>query len=60
MLINSAKCLRCGDVLVSEHRHDFATCSCGNLSIDGGPEYLKRCCHDLNQFQELSRDPAEV
>ena len=39
---NSAKCLLCGDVLVSEHRHDFKSCSCGNLSVDGGNDYIRR------------------
>ena len=39
---NSAKCLDCGDEIVSKHRHDFVTCSCGNLSVDGGPEYARR------------------
>lgn len=39
---NSATCNKCGDQLVSEHRHDFVTCQCGNLSVDGGLDYLKR------------------
>ena len=40
--VNKAKCLKCGDVIESSHRHDFVTCSCGNLSVDGGHDYLKR------------------
>ena len=46
--MNSAKCLNCGDVLVSVHVHDFVTCSCfenkeGNtgIFIDGGDEYCR-------------------
>lgn len=39
---NSAKCLRCGDEIESKHRHDFKRCSCGNISVDGGKDYLKR------------------
>lgn len=39
---NSARCLDCGDEIVSVHRHDFVTCSCGNVSVDGGKDYLKR------------------
>lgn len=30
------KCLKCGDVLESRHRHDFKMCSCGSCYIDGG------------------------
>lgn len=34
--MNKAKCLRCGDVLVSTHLHDHAQCICGNVSVCGG------------------------
>lgn len=52
---NCAKCLICGDVLVSDWVHDFRTCSCGNLSVDGGLEYIRRCCNGGREaFQELS------
>ena len=39
---NAIKCLRCGDIIESKHVHDFVTCSCGAISVDGGHEYLKR------------------
>lgn len=42
ILRNSAKCLLCGEEIESRHRHDFKTCKCGNLSVDGGREYLRR------------------
>jgi len=35
------KCLLCRDVIESKYRHDFVTCSCGNVSVDGGNDYLK-------------------
>jgi hypothetical protein len=53
ILHNKAKCLKCGDIIESTHRHDFVTCSCESLSVDGGKDYLKRC-GDLSQVQELS------
>jgi hypothetical protein len=31
----------CGEILVSEHRHDFQPCTCGKVFIDGGPEYSR-------------------
>jgi len=37
--LNRAKCSNCGDVIVSRHRHDFVTCSCESISVDGGQEY---------------------
>ena len=39
---NQAQCLKCGDLIESTHVHDYRTCSCGNLSVDGGEYYLKR------------------
>lgn len=54
ILINKAKCLMCNDIIVSRHRHDFVTCSCGSLAVDGGKEYLKRSCVNLTNYEELS------
>ena len=39
---NAASCLGCGDFIVSKHRHDFVTCTCGAISVDGGQAYLRR------------------
>lgn len=39
---NKARCLLCGDVIMSVNRHDYVTCKCGNLSVDGGSWYIKR------------------
>lgn len=39
---NSAKCLKCNEELISRSRHDYVTCKCGSLSVDGGRDYLKR------------------
>ena len=42
LIKNAAKCFNCGDVIESKHRHDFVTCSCGDLSVDGGLDYARR------------------
>ncbi len=39
---NAVLCSKCDDFIVSKHRHDFVTCECGNISVDGGQEYLRR------------------
>lgn len=39
---NSARCLACNDEIESTHRHDFVTCSCGAIFVDGGTAYLRR------------------
>lgn len=47
---NSARCLICGEHLESRERYDRRTCSRGNLTLDGGRDYLRR----------LERNPARV
>ena len=51
---NSAKCLICGEEIESTYRHDFVTCSCGKLSVDGGKDYLKRSAEDLDNYEDTS------
>ncbi len=51
---NSARCLRCGDHIESKHVHDFVTCKCGAISVDGGKEYFKRSAEDLGLIEDTS------
>jgi hypothetical protein len=51
---NSAKCLECGDELISENRHGHIYCSCGNLSVDGGKSYLRRVFRDPTLYVDTS------
>lgn len=44
-----AMCAKCLDVITSENRHDFRTCKCGAISIDGGSDYL-RCLGNPEDF----------
>ena len=55
IFLNQAKCLLCEDVIVSKHRHDFVTCSCGNLSVDGGSWYAKRLFSTtVDDYEDMS------
>ena len=40
---NANRCNHCGDIIESISAHDFRTCRCGCVSVDGGHEYLRRC-----------------
>lgn len=52
---NCARCRRCDDEIESTHVHDFVTCGCGSLSVDGGLHYLKRLWDPAaGGFDELS------
>lgn len=39
---NSARCLDCKQEIESKGVHDFVSCKCGNIHVDGGQYYLKR------------------
>jgi hypothetical protein len=47
---NSAQCRLCGDVITSDHVHSFKSCRCGEISVDGGTEYIRRLA---NSFENL-------
>jgi tRNA(Ile2) C34 agmatinyltransferase TiaS len=53
---NRAKCTRCNTVVESKHKHDFVTCKCGNLSVDGGLDYKKRTYNEAEQWLEVADD----
>lgn len=42
IVTNKIECKRCGDIIESTYRHDFRTCKCGAVSVDGGKDYLRR------------------
>lgn len=37
----AVKCPECGDLIYSRARYDFRYCSCGEIAIDGGFDYVK-------------------
>jgi hypothetical protein len=38
---NAAQCVKCGDIIESNHRHDFVSCSCRAIFVDGGTDYIR-------------------
>ena len=54
ILRNAARCNHCGDVIESTYRHNFVTCSCGRVSVDGGLDYLRRCAESRDDYTDLS------
>lgn len=54
IFMNQAQCLLCKEVIVSENRHHYNTCKCGNLSVDGGSWYLKRSFKKEDSWEDLS------
>ena len=48
VLVNCVQCPKCGEIIYSRCRHDFRSCTCGYVSIDGGNDYCKVSCEDLS------------
>jgi len=53
---NRAKCRLCGDVVESKFRHDFQSCSCGEIFVDGGQDYLRRGANHFENLIEVGGD----
>jgi len=59
VLKNKARCRKCGDVIESKYRHDFVTCTCGAISVDGGNAYWKRS-GNLEDFEQIVEEMEET
>lgn len=53
IITNKLKCLKCGDIIESKHRHDFNMCSCESIFVDGGTDYMRRG-GNLEHMEDLS------
>lgn len=38
---NRIRCKHCNDIVESKSRHDFVSCSCGKVFVDGGHDYCR-------------------
>ena len=62
-----ARCKFCGDIIESKYTHNYVTCSCGAIAVDGGHEYLRRnykagykpdeCFEDLSETEDGDPEP---
>ena len=48
MKVTGVLCNHCHDFIYSRARHDFRCCSCGNVCVDGGFDYMKTAFYDQN------------
>ena len=51
--VNAAECHECGWFIRSRNKHDFVTCKCGNVSVDGGSHYGKVNFKDKEKFTSI-------
>jgi hypothetical protein len=45
--VNCIVCPKCKDIIYSRASHDFHYCSCGEVAVDGGFDYLRFCYKDV-------------
>lgn len=57
---NRAKCKLCKDVLESFHQHDYVSCKCGEIGIDGGNHSFKASAKDWKNFLRIADDDTEI
>lgn len=57
---NRAKCNLCKSIIESFHRHDYVSCKCGEISIDGGDEYYKCRANDFKNFLRVDDEGNEI
>lgn len=60
IITNKIKCNHCGEVIESKSRHDFVTCKCGAVSVDGGKEYLRRAFKKGSEDYEDLSETVEI
>jgi hypothetical protein len=55
---NAARCRKCDTVIESRSVHDFVSCKCGAIFVDGGLDYL-RVGGNPEDFESLSEADNE-
>lgn len=51
--INGAVCHICDTYIRSRNRHDYVSCKCGNVSVDGGSCYGKLAYVDIKMVTRV-------
>lgn len=54
LIANMAQCLGCKTIIRSEHTHDFKSCTCGRVCVDGGRDYTRRVFSSASDYKDLS------
>lgn len=57
---NRAKCRLCNDIIESKHQHDYVSCSCEEIALDGGNAYHRACFKNKENFIVIDDEGNEV
>ena len=50
------RCPKCSEDIYSNSRHDFVSCKCGEVFVDGGFDYLRFGGADLSTIEQVTRE----
>lgn len=50
---NRAQCRLCGDIIESMSKHDWVSCRCGEIFVDGGRDYCRGGAKDFENFVNM-------
>ena len=53
--LNQAQCALCHDIITSRSRHDFVSCSCGEIFVDGGNDYVRGGAGSFANFRSMTQ-----
>lgn len=53
---NKAQCLLCKDIIESKHVHDFVSCKCGEIFVDGGNKYWRAGAKSFDNFLRINEE----
>lgn len=51
------RCKLCGDIVQSMYRHDWKSCKCGEIFIDGGSAYTRLGAKDFDNLEFVEAGP---
>ncbi len=54
LIRNAIQCKLCGEIIESTTAHNFVSCKCGNCSVDGGLEYQRILCKNIDDIINLA------
>lgn len=57
---NRAKCKLCQSIIESFHTHDYVSCKCGEISIDGGDQYCRALAKNWENFLRVDDEGNEI
>lgn len=58
--MNKAQCKLCGDVIESLYRHNYVSCKCGEIFVDGGDSYPRWGANNMGNFIRILEDEDEA